>query len=271
MSQKVIFTDLDGTLIDFVDYSFEGSREAVEKVKQEEIPIVFCSSKTKAEQQYYVDKLEIKDPFITENGSAIVIPKGYFQFAYHIDDEDDQFHYIILGQPRHRILEVISDMKRKLGIEATGYNDLTLPEIKEIIKLSTAFSKRAANREYSETILKHNATEQQFDEMQEYLSDKGLLLQSGGKFHTVIGDSADKGKAVIKLINLYQEQYEGDVISFGIGDSANDVPLLQSVDAGFQVQKPGEEWSDLGIEGIEKIAGVGPEGWTLAAEVILQS
>lgn len=70
----VIFTDLDNTLLDS-RYSYEDAKDVLEILKEKEIPIVFCSAKTKYEQEVIRKKIGIKDPFIVEDGSAIYIPK----------------------------------------------------------------------------------------------------------------------------------------------------------------------------------------------------
>ena len=81
----VVFTDLDGTLLDRTTYSYASAVPALESLRQKKIPIVFCSAKTSAEQEAYRKELGIGDPFIVENGGAIFIPYGYFpfEFDYH--------------------------------------------------------------------------------------------------------------------------------------------------------------------------------------------
>ncbi|MCK6469820.1 MAG: HAD hydrolase family protein [Candidatus Brocadia sinica] len=77
----IIFTDLDGTLLDHSTYSFEEAREATSLVKKKNIPIVICMSKTQAGIEVYRERMGNEDPFISENGGAIIIPKGYFTSA----------------------------------------------------------------------------------------------------------------------------------------------------------------------------------------------
>ena len=74
----VIFTDLDGTLLDRQTYSWEQAASAINWVKERRIPLVFCSSKTRVEQEVIQAELNIAEPFIVENGSAIFFPEGYF-------------------------------------------------------------------------------------------------------------------------------------------------------------------------------------------------
>jgi mannosyl-3-phosphoglycerate phosphatase len=47
----------------------------------------------------------------------------------------------------------------------------------------------------------------------------------------------------------------------GIGDSFNDVPLLDMADTPVIVQKPGSTWENINVPGLRKVKGVGPEGW----------
>jgi mannosyl-3-phosphoglycerate synthase len=53
MSQRIVFTDLDGTLLHPITYSYHESVEAVKWLRENGIPIVFCSAKTRAEQKVY--------------------------------------------------------------------------------------------------------------------------------------------------------------------------------------------------------------------------
>jgi len=74
----VIFTDLDGTLLDAETYSYEAARPALAMLKKRQIPVVLCTSKTRAETEAIARRLGLKHPFIVENGGAIFIPQGYF-------------------------------------------------------------------------------------------------------------------------------------------------------------------------------------------------
>ena len=81
--ELIIFTDLDGTLLDLDTYSFKKAKPALKLIKKENkkeknIAVVPCTSKTAEETKFYLKKLKIKEPFIVENGGAIYIPKGYF-------------------------------------------------------------------------------------------------------------------------------------------------------------------------------------------------
>lgn len=47
--RTLVFTDLDGTLLDHETYSFEAARTTLERLEKLSVPVVFNSSKTAAE------------------------------------------------------------------------------------------------------------------------------------------------------------------------------------------------------------------------------
>ncbi|MBP1733392.1 MAG: mannosyl-3-phosphoglycerate phosphatase, partial [Deltaproteobacteria bacterium] len=67
----VIFTDLDGTLLDSMTYSFEPARPALRKLKDLGIPLIICSSKTRLEIERYRQEFGSLYPFVAENGGGI--------------------------------------------------------------------------------------------------------------------------------------------------------------------------------------------------------
>ncbi|UZR94808.1 mannosyl-3-phosphoglycerate phosphatase [Chondrinema litorale] len=263
MEKMVIYTDLDGTLIDFENYSYEITAPLVRKLESNGIPVVFCSSKTRVEQAYYREQIGVKSPFITENGSAVFIPKDYFPFEFVYQSVIDNYYVIELGVPRAQILSTIADARTKSEAEVFGYNDLELDEIAQILKLPEEASKRASTRDYSETLIKGDKTSESFKAMTELLEQEGLACTAGGKFHTVISNKSDKGKAVKVLHALFSKMNAG-AVSVGLGDSANDKPLLAAVEKPFLVQKPGNWWDDIEAPNLVKVEGIGPEGWVKA-------
>ena len=80
MPQLVIFTDLDGTLLDARNYSWRAAQPALDQLRRRRVPVVFCTSKTRAEILPLREELRNADPFVAENGGAIYVPRSYFPF-----------------------------------------------------------------------------------------------------------------------------------------------------------------------------------------------
>ena len=256
----VVFTDLDGTLLDFETYRYDAAAPAVAALRAAQAPLVFCSSKTQSEQEVYREALQVDAPFIVENGGAIFIPAGTFaaplpEYAVRLP-----YQVIELGVPAAHIRQVLARVRAEHHLQFYGYADLSLPEICHLTGLDEVAAARAAQREYSETILKSNFLPQSLSWFNQILAEYGLICVSGGKFHTVSGRGSDKGRAVALLTGLFRQQL-GPLTTVGLGDSANDAPLLAAVDQPFLVQKPSGQWQAVDLPHLTRVEGVGPLGW----------
>ena len=74
--QLLVFTDLDGTLLDHHTYRFQAASPALERLREAGIPVILNSSKTRPEMESLQQQLGIEAPFIVENGAAAIIPAG---------------------------------------------------------------------------------------------------------------------------------------------------------------------------------------------------
>lgn len=269
MSSQVVFTDLDGTLLDLETYSFQASAPAVKQLQNEGTPVIFCSSKTRVEQEQLRSALGVKDPFIVENGSAIFIPSGYFKNVDIPHEQINGYQVIKLGQSADIIVSTIEEYRSKFPFSYWGYQDLSLPEISEITSLTQQDATKASTRDFSETLIKGNFEAVEFHHFCLAMELRGIACIHGSKFVTVMGKFADKGKAVKLLNQLYETNWGTKATSIGIGDSGNDLPMLEAVDRPYLVQKPSGEWHPTDLSSITKIDGIASEGWAKVVKELL--
>ena len=77
MSNLLVFSDLDGTLLDHVDYSFEAAQPALNALKGQGAKLILASSKTADEIEDLRSKMGFSHcPAIVENGGGILPPNG---------------------------------------------------------------------------------------------------------------------------------------------------------------------------------------------------
>ena len=271
MKKNIVFTDLDGTLLDYYKYSFEKAIPALELLKKKNIPLVLCSSKTRKEIEYYREKLANNHPFISENGGGIFIPKNYFKFKIHspefiVNDEND--YYAIKFGALYPDLRKTIERLRKEGFKVKGFGDMTVKEIMEIAGLSADEAEMAKERNFDEPfILEGNETETQ--RLLRAIKAKGFNCTQGRFFH-IIGNT-DKGKAVELLKELYKKEFN-EITTIALGDSSNDIPMFVAVDYPIVVQKPGEGYDQkIDMPGLIKASGIGPEGWNNAIIKFIQN
>ncbi len=268
MPHPVIFTDIDGTLLDLETYSHAASADAAARLVAAGVPVVLCSSKTRAEQEPLRAALGIPDPFIVENGSAIIAPPGYFEFDLDaVGCAPDRAGELALGVEAAVIRRALVEIRRTTGLALVGYADLSDEEVAAVTGLAVTAAHLARQRDYSETIVSPLAPAE-LAALRAARAARGLAVAHGGRFYTVSGAASDKGVAVRRCTQLLRRQL-GEIFTIGVGDSANDLPLLAAVDRPCLVRRPVGDWCDAGELPVTRLSGVGPLGWCELAEEVL--
>ena len=276
-AQKVVITGLDGTLLHPLTYSYTAALDAVRKLQAQQIPIVFCSAKTRQEELVYLDELSIEAPFIVENGGAIYIPKDYFRLPFSYDKAVDDYLVIEFGMPyselRHQLSLALDAACRQIesnprlgGVSIASFGDMSAEDIAKETGLSLRLASFASQREYSET-LSISGGQRAMEMVCQEINRVGLLCIRSGKFYEVTGGN-DKGKAVKILLEIFKLNY-GKVESYGIGDDDEDLSLLANVDHPMLVQGADKRWQRLNVRNLKRVKGVSPEGWSRAVDIIL--
>lgn len=257
----LVFTDLDGTLLDHKTYAFEPARPAIAILREKAIPLILCSSKTRVEIEEIREALQNAHPFIAENGAVVFIPRWYFTHPFSFHKEERDYLVIELGTPYPKLREVLKRMKKELPCRIRGFGDMGIKEVAELTRLSLAQAELAKKREYDEPFLMEGKEAEGL--VREMAGRFGLQVTRGGRFFHLLGGN-DKGKAVRRLIELYGK--EGHLLqTLGVGDSLNDLPMLAAVNHPILVQKPkGGHDPAVRLDNLVLAKGPGPQGWNQA-------
>lgn len=257
MAKLVIFTDLDGTLLHPKTYSFDAAMPALNLIREKDIPLILCSSKTRAEIEVYREKLRNTHPFISENGGGVFIPEGYFSFKVEGEFRDG-CHIISLGKPYTEIRNIFGEICNRLGINAAGFGDMSAKEIAALADITLIEAELAKQRDFDEPFI-FGEGEVRIQDFLKAVEDSGLNWTQGRFFH-VLGDN-DKGKA-IKILKRFYEKAYGGIETVGLGDRFNDLPMLQEVDYPVIIQdENGSYDTKVHLPNLIKADGIGPEGW----------
>jgi mannosyl-3-phosphoglycerate phosphatase len=253
----IVFSDLDGTLLDHETYSFAAAEPALAMLRSRGVPLILASSKTAAEIAPLRERTGFPDcPAIVENGAGILEPAGR-------DAAQSDTH----GE----LLAALNALPDRLRIKFSGFSDWSIEEIAEKTGLSPGEAELAAARFFSEPGL-WTGTDDERAEFEAQLSVKGVTARQGGRFLTL---SFDASKAS-RMHDIAMRYTIGDIVPFmvALGDAPNDIEMLETADIGVIVANPhgsalpvlpGE--SDGRVIRTEKS---GPEGWNQAVLEILQ-
>ena len=252
---KIVFSDLDGTLLDHDTYSFQESSPGIDLLKKYQIPLILTSSKTLQEMKKIKSLLKINYPFIFENGGGIFISEGKTE---------------LLGVPVSKLQEKKDLLVRLLQKPIKTIIEMDLPELEKKTGLKKEKVVLAKKRKVSlPFIILAKEPKVNLTEVNKKLKKENLHLTKGGRFFHLSSLQATKGEAVKKIIKLYETEKSKKFYSLAFGDSENDISMFQQVDLAFLVKKNEKITSVYDLKNLIITKEKGPKGFTEGINKIL--
>ena len=267
MTTLLIFTDLDGTLLDHHTYSFEPAQAAMQSLKTFSIPCVINTSKTFVELVELRKALNHQDPFIVENGSAVYIPKHLALTLNEPLEDCGDYWCKSFGPKRDKLIELTNDKQDKYTFKR--FSDMTWQELVAITGLSEENAKQAMQREFTEPMVWTDSN-LALNALRDDLAPSGVQIQKGGRFAHLMGEHCDKANAMLWLKELYELQSDEEVTTMALGDGENDVGMLSKADIPVVIRSPVHAPPEIPNRCDAWLSdGYGPEGWAQEINKIL--
>ena len=213
MNDVLIFTDLDGTLMEHETYSIKPAEEMLRELADRGLVPIFNSSKTRVEIERIQTKFELCAPFVCENGAA---------FFEH-DSDSKTSCAKEFGPRRSAWLPDVQLIRHQLKVNFECFDDWSPTQVAQHTGLNEDEAALAKLREYSEPILWRD-TSSQLIQFKDALSKINLHLVEGGRFQSIQGNF-DKRSPIDWLRS--ERKYEHTTI-VALGDSPNDAPMLEA-------------------------------------------
>lgn len=257
----LVFTDLDGTLLDHDDYSFAAARPALDRLAALQVPVIPVTSKTRAEVEQLRTRLGNAHPFIAENGAAVYIPEAYFPQPPDGTTHRDGYWVAERCPPREHWLACLALLKAQFPGEFDHFAGMGPEGIAAATGLSLEQARLANRREYSEPVQWTGSPERKAL-FERALRAEGANPLQGGRFLAVAGD-CDKGRALAWLREAYRNAWGCTTIAdLAAGDSGNDVAMLEAAQTALVIRSPVHDFPDLNrTAGVIYSNSPGPAGW----------
>lgn len=265
MQDLIIFTDLDGSLLNHEDYSFRDALPALARIRQGNIALVFVTSKTREEVEILQQEMGLQEPFVVENGGGIFFPADYRGRTIATGRPLDGYSVIEMGISYARIREFLAHFGSRFGI--SGFGDWSLDEIAARTGLPVEKAALARQREFSEPFLPDPDAD--IAALQALAGAHDFKITRGGRFYHLTGKGHDKGAAVRTAREILVRYREGKTLTIGIGDSENDLPMLEQVDIPIVIPRLDGTCLDLRLPRLVIAENPGSRGWNAAVESIL--
>ncbi len=247
----LVFSDLDGTLLDHETYSFDAARPALAALAEAGCGVVLASSKTGPEIAQLRAAMGLAEwPAIVENGAGVLEPGA----APEAGAEYAQLRAWLEGLP--------GDMRGAFR----GFGDMSDREVAEVTGLAPEAAALARQRGFTEPGL-WTGNQEALDVFLERAAQAGITARRGGRFLT-LSFGATKADRMAEIAARYAPE-----ATVALGDAPNDVEMIEAADIGVIVRNP--EAPGLPRLPKEEAGRIfrtqksGPDGWNLAVLSIL--
>lgn len=273
MSRRyLVFTDLDGTLLDHETYDHRAASAALAELARRHIPVIPNTSKTINEVLVWRERLALDGPFIVENGSAALLPLGHpdWHLAGSASGADEHgFRVVIFGATVATIRAQLLTLEVSQRYDCDAFSQLSVAAIADVTGLDITTATQARARRFSEPLLWRD-NDAALERLAGELAGVGLRVTRGGRFVHVIGDT-DKGVALARTVGLYAPQGADGITTIALGDSPNDAQMLNAADIAVVVHNPHARAWSLARESSLYTKAVGPRGWQEAFDELFRS
>ena len=261
----IVFTDLDGSLLNHGDYSFAEAKPSLDRIKRSGIPLIMTTSKTRREVEFLQREMGIREPMIVENGGGIYFPDGYRNMTIGHGQSRDGCTVIRIGTSYSKVRDFLIKIGGRLSIR--GFGDMEPQEIAALTGLPIERAALAKDREFTEPFILPRPDD--IGLLSGMAETEGFTVTRGGRFHHLMGAGQDKGKAVRMVCKIFRRNYGMALKTVGLGDSENDLAMLEQVDVPVLIPRPEKGHLDVRLPGLIRATETGAEGWNNVVQNLL--
>ena len=243
-----LFSDVDGTLLDAND-RLAMTPADVTRIGPH-VELILASSRTLVELVAIERRLGITAPLIAENGAVVYFPPGWR------GGRNTTREIRVLGDTAAHLRPRVRRAAREAGVSIVDQRDL-LPD-----------HARSLKRRYSVCV--RDWTGPGAERFLDVLHHDGLQATRSGRWITITR-GADKGDGVRAVLSSAESLGAPFALSVGIGNAANDEPLLAATETRFAIRNPrrGHQPELVALPGVLPLASSGMRAWREARRVLL--
>ena len=259
-SSILIFTDLDGTLLNRDTFKFDGIKNFLNELKSKNIVIIPNSSKTEDEIIEFNKEANLEFPFISENGSII----------HNLNFLSNEFpDKIMLAKNIHEIQNIFDkNINQEFKSKCKVISSLTMLEQTQIFGLPANKLEKVFKRSCTIPVKFEGNNEEKLS-LKSILLKIGLDFKDGGRVLN-LGDRVNKADAMKKIIKMLKKKFNSKPKTIAVGDNHNDLEMLKNSDIPCLVKNDKFISKDLQIKNLIISKQSAPEGWEEVVKLALE-
>lgn len=259
MNGWMVFTALDGSLLDARTLSFEAARASFRRLIAAGIPVVPVTGKTFAEVRPLADVLGIDGPLVIESGGGIARRVG------------SSWRLEACGAGTKALREAVPVIEKRSGARLRLYSAMRLDEAATASGLTGVDLRRSLQRNFDEPFALESGT---LAAVEEAARSLGLSVRTGTRFHHLSGPARKGGAAAQRVRDEIAASAGAQPFVVALGYAPIDVAFLSLADIPIIMPRRNGTPDPLLIAMLPeaRIApAAGPEGWARAIDEISDS
>ena len=269
MRLPVIYSDLDGTLLDHHTYDPSPALPTLAALRQRRIPVIPCTSKTREELRPISLELKLDGPLIVENGAAVWVPEDWGLDKPKDATEEGKYWCHVFGISRADIRQRLAFLDAEWSNQYRSLCDLSVNQVVSLTGLDKTAASLAKERLHCEALVwLGTSTDRELFAKQVESMDMRCI--QGGRFIHVLA-SGGKSEAFTWLHKKIISELQVDAVSIAVGDAKNDADMLEVADFALLVRSPVHEPPELQRQnGLVISDHIGPVGWADGIRTLIE-
>tara|TARA_E500000178_G_scaffold173040_1_gene172286 strand:+ start:948 stop:1799 length:852 start_codon:yes stop_codon:yes gene_type:complete len=248
----LIFTDLDGTLLDR-RYDLKAAAAAMDALHQNECLCVPASSKTHIEMAELNNFRKFPSPFIFENGGGLSWPSATAPE--------------LIGRSAEEITDLLDHIRDEHLFTFRLFRDISVVEIAGRTGLTEQGARKAKARQASMPLI-WTDTQDALERFREILGFIGLQVVSGGLFQTVLDKRCSKAAAMLSIAEQFNRgEYRPALVA--CGDAENDLDMMTLADTAVLFPNKNGQYIPFDHPRLHFAAKAGHETWLQTLQQML--
>jgi predicted mannosyl-3-phosphoglycerate phosphatase (HAD superfamily) len=231
-----------------------------------DIPSIWITSRTRAQMDEPLRKLDHRHPFIAEGGSAVYLPSDYFHLRGEKSERRGRFLCIPVAQPQPAAAEALESLSEATGAPVVPLRSLSPRELAQNSGLPQREAELARQRDFDELFFFAGASDSDIERfLEEARRRKFQLRPQGVLWSLAVGASVQQ--CVRQLTKLFDRALHGHAPSIGLAPWEQASELFPACDRNILLVEESEESHDEAVlrppsgSRVRGISMHAPEAW----------
>ncbi len=234
-TSAVVFCAID-SIVPVRGKSLAGFEEFGAKLDHTGLPIVWVTSRSRAQMDEPRRRFGHQHPFIGEDGCGVYLPEDYFHLRPAKTVRMGRFTCIPVAETEPAASEALESLSEETGVSVVPLRSLAPRELEQNTGLPTREAELARQRDFDELFFFAGASQADIGRFVAEASQRKIVLRQHGMLWS-LAVGASLGQCIRELSKLYERALRSHPTIVGIATPAEAEGFLSACDRGLLLAK----------------------------------